>query len=492
MAINLLNLLKDQLGDGVIKQAAGLIGEDTSTTKSAISTILPTLLGSVVSKGATESGAGKLLSMITDGKHDGSMFNNLSSLLGGGAASDGLMNTGKSLVSSLLGGNQNSIMDMIGRATGLKSSSSSGLMSMLAPMVMGMIGKQVASKGLNASGLMNLLGSQKEHLSGALPSGMGDLLGFAKTTGKTVHKTAEKAAATMTPEPSSSGGGGGFLKWALLGLLALLALGYFGLRSGSDAADTASSAVKDTAGNVVDAAGQAGNAATSATGNAIDATGDAVKSMAGNTIDATGNLVDGAGNIVAKASDLTKDAAGNFVDGSGKIIHSAKDAMKAGEDAAGAVAGTAKDMADAGATAIQYSVDNAGNLINPDGEIAFKKGEFTVSDEGFYLDQKGNRIGGVLKKIGKAMGDAAGATGEFFKKGFNKMFKKEAGAESIYDLSDITWNPKTNRITNYSKEEIKGLAEALKENPDSKQNKKQSTFKNSCYGNPRHFSNSWC
>ena len=66
------------------------------------------------------------------------------------------------------------------------------------------------------------------------------------------------------------------------------------------------------------------------------------------------------------------------------------------------------------------------------------------------------------------MGDAAGATGEFFKKGFNKMFKKEAGAESVYDLSDIEWNPETNRITNYSKDEIKALAEALQENPDAK------------------------
>ena len=464
MAINLLNLLKDQLGDGIIQQAAGLIGENTSTTKSAIGTILPTLLGSVVSKGSTEGGAGKLLSLISDGKHDGSMFSNLTSLLGGGAASDGLMNTGKSLVSSIMGGNQNSIMDMVGKATGLKSSSSSGLMSMLAPMVMGMIGKQVASKGLNASGLMNLLGSQKEHLSGALPSGMGDLLGFAKSTGKTAQATAQKATKTMTPEPSSSGGGGGFLKWGILGLAALALLAYFGLRPG-DAVDSASNAVKDTAGSVVDAAGKAGNAATSAAGNAVDG----VKSMAGNTVDAAGNMVDEAGNIVTKAGDLTKDAAGNMVDASGNVVSSAKDAMSAGKDAAGAVAGAAKNMADGAAGgAGHFSVDAAGNLLNPDGEIAFEKGQFTVSDDGFYLDENGNKIGGVFKKIGKAMGDAAGATGEFFKNGFNKMFKKEAGAESVYDLSDITWDPEKNRITNYSKEEIQGLAEALKENPDSK------------------------
>ena len=162
--------------------------------------------------------------------------------------------------------------------------------------------------------------------------------------------------------------------------------------------------------------------------------------MAGNTVDAAGNMVDEAGNIVTKAGDLTKDAAGNMVDASGNIVSSAKEAMSAGKDAAGAAAGAAKNMADgaAGGAAGYFSVDAAGNLLNPDGEIAFEKGQFTVSDDGFYLDEKGNKIGGVFKKIGKAMGDAAGATGEFFKNGFNKMFKKEAGAESVYDLSDIT------------------------------------------------------
>lgn len=469
MAINLLSLLKDQIGDSVINQAAGLIGENTSATKSAIGTILPALLGSAVSKGSTESGAGKLLSMISEGNFNGSMFNNLSSLLGGGDASNGLMNSGKSLVSSLLGSNQSSVMNIIGKATGLTKNSNSSLMNMLAPMVMGMIGKQVASKGMNAAGLMSMLSSQKQHLSGALPSGMDNLLGFAKTTGKTTQAAATKVA----QEAGNSGGGGGFMKWLFLGLIGLLVAGYFGLRTGSDMVDGAAGAVKDTAGNMVDAAGEAGGAVANAAGNAANAAGDAanaaggaVKSMVGNTMDGAGNLVDEAGNIVAKAGEFTKDASGNIVDAAGNTI------SKMAEGGANAVEGAgaaAKDMA-AGAESnmIQYTVDEAGNLVNPDGEIAFKKGEFTIADNGDYLDGKGNKIGGVLKKIGKAIGSAAGATGDFFKNSFGKMFKKEAGTESVYDLSDITWNPKNNRISNFSKNEVEGLAAALKENPDAK------------------------
>jgi len=468
MAINLLKMLKDQLGDGVMKQAAGLIGEDTSATKSAISAILPTLLGSVVSKGANKSGASRLLSMISDGNYDGSMFNNLSGLLGGGAASDGLMNKGKDLVSSLLGDKQSSVLDLITRTTGLNKSSNSGLMSMLAPMVMGMIGKQVTSKGMDASGLMNLLSGQKEHLAGQLPAGLGDMLGFAKTT-TTATTTASKAAtatrATPTPEPASSGGGGGFLKWAL-GIAALALLGYFGYQAG--VADKASSTISDTAGELTTTAGNTASNAADAAGNAVNSAGDAVKSMADKTVDASGNLVDEAGNIAAKAGEYTKDAAGNMVDASGNMIDKASEtATNMGEDAsaaAGAVADAAGDMAD-GAT---FTVDEAGNLVDADGKIAFNKGDFTVAEDGSYVDKKGNVIGRALKSVGKAIGSAAGATGSFFKNSFNKMFKKEAGAETVYDLSDITWNPDNNRITDFSKDEVEGLANALKENPDTK------------------------
>ena len=115
-----------------------------------------------------------------------------------------------------------------------------------------------------------------------------------------------------------------------------------------------------------------------------------------------------------------------------------------------------------------YTEDDLGNLIDANGNIIFKKGEFISSDEGYYMDEKGNRISRIFKGIGKAIGGAAEATGDFFKNSFNKMFKKEEGVETVYDLSEITWNPETNRIDHFSKNEVEGLANVLKDNPNTK------------------------
>ncbi len=462
MAINLLNLVKDQLGDNLIGQASKLIGENQSTTKSAIGTILPTILGSIVSKGSSSNGASQLLNMINKDKHDGSMFNNLSGLLGGGSSSNGLMDSGKSILSSIMGNKQNSILDLIGKTTGLKQSSSSSLMNMLAPMVMGMIGKQVASKGLNASSLMNLLAGQKDHLSSALPAGMGSILGFADTKGGTSHS----ASSSTSHQQKSSGGGGGFMKWLLLGLAALLLLGYFGFRTGCGAVDNTANAVTETTTGIANAGGDA-------VGTMVDKTVDAAGSVLNGTVDAAGNVVDGTGNIIAKAGEFTKDAAGNIVNLASKKADALTDAAgNAISDASDAVGNAAND-------AIEFTIDESGNLLDASGKIAYKVGDFSTTEDGFYVDKKGNRIGRVFKKIGKAIGDATKATGkaignaaektgDFFKNTFSDMFKKKAGSETTYELSQIKFNSENHRITDYSRNELDGLVAALKSDPNAK------------------------
>ena len=458
MAINLLNLVKDQLGDNLIGQASKLIGENQSATKSAIGAILPTILGSIVSKGSSTNGASQILNMINKDKHDGSMFNNLSGLLGGGAASNGLMDSGKAILSSIMGNQQSSILDLIGKTTGLKKSSSSSLMNMIAPMVMGMIGKQVASKGLNASSLMNLLAGQKDHLSSALPAGMGNILGFANTS--------NNSSSSKSTQQQSSSGGGGFMKWLLLGLGALLLLGYFGFRSGCGAVDNAASTVTDTATDIA-------KTSSDAMGSAVDGTVNAASSALNGTVDAAGNLVDETGNIVAKAGEFSKDAAGNMINVASKkaeaLTDAAGNAMSDASDAVGNVANNA----------IEFTIDESGNLLDASGKIAYKAGDFKTTEDGYYVDKKGNRIGKMFKKIGDAIGDATKATGkaignaaektgDFFKNTFSDMFKKKAGTETTYELSQIKFNPENHRITDFSKNELDGLAAALKADPNAK------------------------
>ena len=163
--VNILDLLKGQLGSAVVGQIAELIGENNSNTSSAINSILPSLLGGLVQKGSTNDGAAGILDYLTKENHDGSMFDNLSDLLGGGSKTSTLMNIGSMALPFILGGKKAGIMNILAKVTGFGGSSNSTLMNLLAPMVLGMIGKQVKSSGLNAGGLMDMLPVSYTHLT---------------------------------------------------------------------------------------------------------------------------------------------------------------------------------------------------------------------------------------------------------------------------------------------------------------------------------------
>jgi hypothetical protein len=92
--MNLLALLKDNLTPEMISKVANLVGEDTGSTATAMSGILPAVLGSVVGKASTADGASSIMSMLSSGGHDGGMMDNLGSMLGGGSSTDGIMSAG--------------------------------------------------------------------------------------------------------------------------------------------------------------------------------------------------------------------------------------------------------------------------------------------------------------------------------------------------------------------------------------------------------------
>ena len=489
MSINLLKMLQDQMGSSVVDQASKFLGESSANTSSGIAALLPSLLGGVIGKASTESGASGLLDMITKGNHHGGIMDSMGSMFSGGSSTSNLMNAGSLLTSSLFGGSKlGSVLDVVTSVTGMRRSSSSSLMNLLAPVVMGMIGKQVKTGGLNASGLMNMLMGQKEHIASALPAGMGSILGFSSPTEKvtdavssaasTVASSATNMASTaretvkeatsVTADVASTGGS--WIRWALP-LVALVAIGGFlwNYMGG------ATSKVADATTTMTDGAkNMAGNAANAAT-KTIDATGNAVAGAAGSMKDAAGNMVDGAkgmagdaankaGNMVDGAKGMAGDAAnkaGNMVDGAKGMAGDA--ANKAGKMVDGAK-GMAGDAANKAGKMIDGAKNTAGKMV--DGKMA----------DG--MKKPGGNLGGKIKnaadKTMDAAGNAANATGGALsaagmaaKEKFAGMFKTGSSA-SAYTLSDITFDPSGNKITNYSKDEVMALASALKADPNAK------------------------
>ena len=457
MSINLLKMLQDQMGSTVVEQASKFLGESGANTTSGINALLPSLLGGLIGKGSTESGASGILDMITKGNHDGGIMDSIGSVFGGGSSTSNMMNAGSLLTSALFGGSKlGSVLDIVTKVTGMRRSSSSSLMNLLAPVVMGMIGKQVKSGGLNASGLMNMLMGQKDHVASALPAGMGSILGFAdmKNTvtenvsgaaARTASAARETVRETANVTTDAVKTGGSWIRWALP-LVAIVALGgWFFTRGGS-------SAVADVAGNAAGTVKGAAGAAVDGATKSIDAAGNAVGNAAGTVAGAAGNMADGAKNMAGdmkdgagKMVDGAKNMAGDMKDGAGKMAGKMKDGMGKMKDGAGKMAG---DMKDGAGNMAGKMKDGAGKL--------------------------GSKIKNAADKTGAAVGGAAGAAGGALsaagmkaKEQFSIMFKTGSSA-SAYSLDNITWDPTSNKITNYNKDEIMALAAALKADPNAK------------------------
>lgn len=230
MAINLMDLVKTAINSsGVADQIGSAVGLEKSKTNSAIEAAIPVLLGGLMKKASTPSGASELSNIFKKQDAEPSILDNLGSLVSGGASSK-LLSMGSSLLPMLLGSSQASIVSVLMKLLGIGDKGVLGLLGSLAPIVMGVVGKQAKSAGgFDPGVLTNLLGGQSNFLSSALPNELKGVMGLAdlgKQASEAVSNTARSATRAATQAapaaPASSP-----LGW-LLPLLALAALGFLG------------------------------------------------------------------------------------------------------------------------------------------------------------------------------------------------------------------------------------------------------------------------
>lgn len=351
MAINLLDLVQSQLGGAAMSQIGKFLGEDESKASAGMAAALPAILGSVMQKGSTESGAAGIMDLLSSGGHDGSMFDNLGALLGGGGSTNSMMDTGGTLLQFFMGNKTQAITDLLIRHTGLGKGAMGSVLRMAAPMLVGMIGKQVSKSGLNAGGLMSLLGGQKEFIKDALPAGMGNLLGFADM-GDKAKAAVGSAATAATGAATAAASEGKSMLSRLLPLALILGLCFAGYKyftsgenviadvanstmdktkdmanAAADKAGDAASVVAATAENAADAAAGAAGDAANAMGDAANAVGDAATNAADATMDAAASAANAMKDAANKALANVKFAAGSAGEGLHKLLGGAESAV---------------------------------------------------------------------------------------------------------------------------------------------------------------------
>jgi hypothetical protein len=228
MSVNILELLNSGIGKQLIGQAGSMLGESDSGIQSAVGSMMPALLGGMMSKAATPQGAGDLFKMVQGLNIDTGSLGNIAGMLagaaGGGGGASALQSMGTSLLTGLLGGDKtNNLASALASVAGIKPSSASSLLSLGAPLVMGVVKKMVGDGGLDASGLASALLGQKSALQGVnLDPRITGALGF-NSMSSMLGALPNAAAATGAAAAAGASGLRRWLPW-IIGALALLLL----------------------------------------------------------------------------------------------------------------------------------------------------------------------------------------------------------------------------------------------------------------------------
>jgi hypothetical protein len=151
----LLNLLNSDLGKTLVNSASSQLGQNKAQTTTALTTALPLILGAMKNNTTTPKGAEGLLSALAN-KHDGSLLDNLSGLLG----SNDVLNDGAGILGHIFGGKEQNVAKAVSAKSGIDMNSALNLLKMAAPVIMGYLGKQSRKNNVSdVGGIQNLLGS---------------------------------------------------------------------------------------------------------------------------------------------------------------------------------------------------------------------------------------------------------------------------------------------------------------------------------------------
>ena len=117
--MNILDLLKGQLGDGLAGQLGNMLGEPEEKTKGAMDGMLGSILGGILGKASTAGGAEELAREVD--QHDGGILDSIGDIFGNGDRQKEVADSGGGILGSLLGDKLGGVGDLIGKASGMKS-----------------------------------------------------------------------------------------------------------------------------------------------------------------------------------------------------------------------------------------------------------------------------------------------------------------------------------------------------------------------------------
>ena len=313
--MGLLDGVKGMMTNAVIDKVSDVIGIENSMMKSAMKMFLPAVIGGVISKGSTPSGAGGLLDLFKNGGYGDDNLGDIMGVLGNEEKRSGWMDTGADLLGNIFGNSQSGILDMLLSKTGLGKGVGGMLLKFLAPMVINKLAGIVSGKNMDAQGLSSYLNDQKSDVMSLVP-GLGGLLGGGASA---------SSGATASSTNEDSGGGMGFLKWLLPLALAGLAFWYFTKDKGDTVESTEPAKVEasktDTKANTTKVEVKPGETTTVNTSTEGTTSETMTTDFTGYDVNDNLDIVTASGAVIHSSGSYDVDANSNILDGNtGRVL----------------------------------------------------------------------------------------------------------------------------------------------------------------------------
>ena len=128
MAINLFNVLDNELSDDVIGKIGAYLNEPPVRTKDGLAKAIPAILCALHQKTATTAGQNDLFGMLQRGGFDGRLPDNLGKIASSPGGLADLAKVGGPLLATLFGARQSPLIDWLASAAGLSKSGSTSLL----------------------------------------------------------------------------------------------------------------------------------------------------------------------------------------------------------------------------------------------------------------------------------------------------------------------------------------------------------------------------
>jgi len=214
MATNLTDLFKNSFGESIVRECSGSLGESAHGISSSMDAIIPSLLTALISKANTDQGVRNVLDFIT--------ANGLNATNINAGITEELMTKGSGVLNYLVGSQLTQLIDAVSSAGGLKTSSASALLKIVAPLFMGFLARIVEERSLSISDTKNLLQDQTGFITAAIPKGLEGLIGNTSDTVSSPATVSDAGLISSNPPTGMSK----FLPWIIL-MLTSLGIFYF-------------------------------------------------------------------------------------------------------------------------------------------------------------------------------------------------------------------------------------------------------------------------